>query len=401
MSVGSGGPIEGGRWAPIEGAGGDAGTDEAAAAPTAAAANVVRNASNTLADLARRAGLPSFGGLPARPEIPLNDVLSRLVANLPPSMRRLISGLPNVGEMGTDVGLSKPAVISSPEFGESSAVPAILEVRVDKTQHGILGVGKKVHEKFFEGYPPFDFNVNFSCHNSSMLSRESEYADPRSPWSNVFFGRYQIDTPIGAPGEADKWTRPFGFTGPDSKEVNFDDIQRIGNADWGYFSNWMYGVPEKDLDAFFEWQKTQPKPTCTVTNPSVTINGKEYVECTVDGIKVPSAYVSGRDGKSLTNNDPLMSPIWRKIFGKQTDGVNRDPATGGVESFAPTDMSMKFYMRQDKRWDPDFNGYVYSTEIYGGGVNKTWAGDSAERQAYNERFLEAQMAAVKDTMSPP
>ncbi len=316
-------------------------------------------------------------------------------------MRKWLSTAPTVGEIGEDVGLGKPAVIRSPELGESSTFPAILEIRVDKTQHGPLEVGKKVHEKFFEGYPPFDFNVNFSCARPSLLGGKSDYADPRSHWNNVFFGRYQIDTPVGAPGEKDKWERPFGFVRPGSNEVNFDDIQRIGKADWGYFSNWMYGVPEKDLDAVFAGLKAEPPPRCTVLNPSVMINGQEYVECEIDGVKLPSAYVSAEDGKGLRNNDALFSPIWRRVFGKQGDSVNEDPALAGKKSFHATDMKVRFYMRQEKRTDPDHEGPVYSTVIYGGAVNKTWAGDSPERQAVNERFLEAQMRAVRETMPGP
>ena len=56
------------------------------------------------------------------------------------------------------------------------------------------------------------------------------------------------------------------------------------------------------------------------------------------------------------------------------------------------------FLRQEKRFDPETGRDVYSTQIYGGGVNKTWAGADPAKQAYNERFLEAQMAAVRETM---
>ncbi|MFC1706733.1 hypothetical protein ACFL59_07925 [Planctomycetota bacterium] len=289
-------------------------------------------------------------------------------------------------------------MIDSPEFGKSSVSPTVLEVRVSDKQEGVIPVGKKVHDKLFEGYPPFNFNVNFSCHGPDAISRESEYADPSSPWFNVFFGYYQVDVPIGADGDKDKWDRPFGFAGEGGK-VEFEDILRIGKADWGYFSNWMYGVPEEDIDKVINNPDFKP-PTCTVTDKRVEINGKEYVECVVDGIKVPSAYVSGRDGKHLKKNDKLLSPAWQAIFGKQGAGVTQDPkvAEGYKESFCPTEMKMKFYMRVDKRWDDDFQSYVYSTSIYGGGINKTWAGDSESRKEYNEAFLDAQMTSLKDVM---
>ncbi len=396
MSVGGSGPVSGGNvWGdrPVDEAGADAGGEAAPApAPTRAPPGNIRNAFDNL-----------FRGirLPTPPTIDLSrDVLDKL----PPAMRRMLDKLgplPMVGEIGDSTGVAKPAVVNSPEFGRSSALPMILEVPVASEKIGMLEVGKKVHDKFFPDAPPFNFNVNFSCANATGLSRESEYTDPRSPWFNVFFGRYQIDAPTGAPGEAGKWDRPFGFVRPGSNEINFDDLLKIGKADWGYFSNWMYGVPEADLDRIFKDANVGRTPTCTVTNPSVTINGKEYVECTVDGVMLPSAYVSGKDGKGLTNNDPLMSNVWRNVFGKQNDAVNKDPRLAGLESFTPTEMKMKFYLRQEKRWDPELNSYAYSTQIYGGGINKTWAGNDPAKQAHNERFLEAQMDAVKATMPPP
>ena len=61
---------------------------------------------------------------------------------------------------------------------------------------------------------------------------------------------------------------------------------------------------------------------------------------------------------------------------------------------------MKFYLHQEKRWDAAANGFVYSTQSNDGGINKTWAGKDPAKQAYNERFLKAQMDAVKSTMPP-
>ena len=48
------------------------------------------------------------------------------------------------------------------------------------------------------------------------------------------------------------------------------------------------------------------------------------------------------------------------------------------------------------KYDP--KTHTYKTLMYGGGVNKSWAGNDPTKQAYNERFLEAQMNAVKETM---
>lgn len=148
----------------------------------------------------------------ARPDVAIANLSAEAVAKLPAPMRAWLGGLPNIGTIGDEVGVGKPAVISSPEFGESSAAPTILDVPVSAKQQGLLDVGVKVHQKFWQDAPPFNFNVNFSCAKTDPLTGTSDYADPRSPWNNVFFGRYEIDCPAGKPGEKDKWQRPFGFT---------------------------------------------------------------------------------------------------------------------------------------------------------------------------------------------
>jgi hypothetical protein len=326
----------------------------------------------------------------ARPDVTISTVFSDLTNRLPPFLRGLIGKAPDVGQIGNEVGMGVPAVISSPEFGESSAAPSILKLRVGPTQVGPLVVGQKAYEKFWQGYPAFDFNVSFSCAKANGLDKISTYADPRSPWFNVFFGRYQIDAPTGQ----GQWQRPFGFVNGTAMAINFDDILRVGNSDWGYFSNWMYGVPEAELDKVFAAQDAAPPPKTRIVDSNVIVNGKRYVEAEVDGVMLPSAYVSGEDGKALTDNVPVASFAWREIFGKQGPDVANDPTVAAEypQSFAPTQMKMRFFLRYEK-----VNG-AYHTFIYGGGVNQTWAGDDPDRQAFNERFLDAQMDAVKNTM---
>jgi hypothetical protein len=340
----------------------------------------------------------SVPGAHLRPDEAFAKFTAEAIAGLPPAVRALVHHLPNIGAIDGAVGFADPAVIDSPEFGKSSATPAVLDIPVAPAQHGLLTVGKKAYEKIFAdaNYPPLQFNVNFSCADATGLARESAYTDPRSHWFNVFFGRYEIDARAGGPGDPNAWSRPFGFQRAGSTEIDFEDILRIGRADWGYFSNWMYGVPEAALDAIYG--APQPPPKFTVLNPKVQINGKDYVECQVEGVKLPSAYVSGKDGQHLVNNDPLMSPVWRIIFGRQAAAVAKDPKVAAKypKSFVPTEMKMRFYLRYEMRNDDQ--GPTFATLIYGGGVNQTWAGGDPERLAFNDRFLEAQMAAVRATM---
>lgn len=335
----------------------------------------------------------------SRRDVRTAEALHALVDKLPASMRHLLDYLPNVGHLGGHICLARPAVIDDPELGQSSATPSVLEVVVSKEQRDILKVGRKVHEKLFSQYPAFSFNVNFSCARVDPLTGRSAYADPRSHWHNVFFGRYQIDAPIGKPGEADKWTRPFGFVRSGSTDIHFDDIVRIGKADWGYFSSWMYGVPEAALNKIFAETDAAPRATMTVLDPKVLIKGLSYVECLVDGLWLPSTFVSGQDGQRLVDNDRFLSPVWRALFGEPPEDLLRDPEVTErlTRSFAPTEMRMQFLLRADLEEDPKL-GSVFSTSIYGGGVNKTWAGRDARRQALNARFLSAQMEAVKELM---
>ena len=345
---------------------------------------------------ARLRGEPEPPASPAaRIDVVASDTAAELVAKLPASMHYLLSHLPTVGSIGPNVGFAAPPVISSRELGESSATPAILEIPVAPQQQGPLAVGKAAYDLFFAGFPELFFNVNFSCAKAEGASCVSLYADPRSHWFNVFFGSYQIDAPMGA----GKWSRPFGFAKPGSTQLATDDLQRIVNADWGCFSNLMYGVPKADIERLAAIQRSGPQPIFTVTNPAKRINGYDYVECTVDRLWLPSAYVSGQDGKKLTNFDPVFSPIWRKVFGRQPDDANQDPAVQKQfpASFPLTEMKGVFYLRTVQRSDPQ-KGNVYSTLIYGGGINKSWAGSDAARQQFNERFLQAQLSAVRATM---
>jgi hypothetical protein len=367
-------------------------------AASTVASDVSSAASSASAAISKTAGDVRASIGQSRPDAAFAGLTADVVKKLPQSMQDWLLNLPNVGRIGDETAMGKPALINDAEFGQSSAMPSILNVPVSPQKQGLLSVGQHAYQKCFAGYPPFDFNVDFSCAKADPLTGKSEYADPRSPWSNVFFGRYEIDAPLGKDGDATKWSRPFGFNSTKPGDINFDDILKLGNADWGYFSNWMYGVPDAALDKDLAMQAQMPKPTCTVSNPDVVIGGKHYVECEIDGAYLPSAFVNPKDGGKLTNNDSLMSPVWRQVFGNQPDGAAEDPAVAGTPSFAPTSMKMKFYVTQELKTDPKTGQQVYATEFYGGGVNKTWAGDDPAKQEYNEKFLDAQMNAVKSTM---
>lgn len=292
---------------------------------------------------------------------------------------RALRGAPLVGEIK---GRYKavPAVITGDPFGESSAEPQVLEIIVSDEEQWPLGVGKIVNEIFYDKAPPIIFNVCFSCHRPDESGR-SKYADPTSHWFNVFFGFYEIDVP------ASEWGRPFGFKTDDEEnwEVEFDDLVRIGKADWNYFSNYMYGVP---------WWKAcgcnrldDPGVETRITGQRLKIRGQRYIECEVDGMEVVSAYCAGDE--ELRRNVTFFTKFWQKKFGT----CEPNPKYG--ESFFPVRMKMRFLIGWKPERDFDLKCDAFKTFIYGGSINKTWA-EEFDREAFNEEFLEAQMAAVKE-----
>jgi hypothetical protein len=209
--------------------------------------------------------------------------LLRTFARLVATAWRALRGAPLVGEIHDRFEVT-PAVIDDEEFGRSSSYPQVLEIIVSDDEQWPLGVGKIVNDVFFDKDPPIVFNVCFSCHEPD--DGRSEYADPTSHWFNVFFGFYEIDVP------AKEWGRPFGFKSAEEvREIEFDDLKRIGKSDWNYFSNYMYGVPW--------WEVSQhnrlddPGVTTRVINPRVVVKDKHFVECEVDGMEVVSGYCAG------------------------------------------------------------------------------------------------------------
>ena len=162
---------------------------------------------------------------------------------------------PAIGEVGGD-RLAHPPRISHPRFGRSmSWVPTIARFRVDTANRAVTNVGSIVKPKFFPHLPDFVFNVCFAVGHPSLRAPQLPdlpplsfpYGDPTSIWFNVFVGYYQLDAPKSG------WTRPFAYVpGSDAKftRIEFDDIVRLGKADWNYFSNYLYGVPADCIEPF-------------------------------------------------------------------------------------------------------------------------------------------------------
>ncbi|MBW2278364.1 MAG: hypothetical protein JRF63_12795 [Deltaproteobacteria bacterium] len=287
---------------------------------------------------------------------------------------RSMRGVPLLGEIGDRFEVV-PAVIDDPEFGRSSSYTNVLEIIVSNHERWPLGVGSLVNKLFFATDPEIVFNVCFSCHRPDR-DKLSEYADPRSHWFNVFFGFYEIDVPC------DEWERPFGFKTKDERDlqIEFNDLKRIGKSDWNYFSNYLYGVPRQIAHEHDDLDDSEVETS--VADDPVDVDGKRFLECEVDGLEVVSGYTAP-DAK-LLNNVWFFSKIWRDKFG--TCG----PKAGFDESFFGVRMKMRFLIRWKREFDNDLNCDAYKTFIYGATINKSY-----HDTEFNERFLDAQMEAVK------
>lgn len=272
------------------------------------------------------------------------------------------------------------AVVNDPKIGKSMSFPMAQEIVVDKERSAPAGVGKMVDKVFFPNEGKLVFNVAFSCGKASAFT-PGVYGDPLSIWFNVFFGYYEIDV------RKREWRRPFGYdlASNGAATVNWDDVLKIGKSDWNYFSNWVYGVPDKCI-----------RPTNAIVDPLCTtrllgreqVGAKHFDLLEIDGAEVVSAYMA-KDGTQLVNEDMLFSPLWRIAFGRPR---SRPEFT---TSFFPVRMKAKLYMCfREVAYDEDLGEAAYQTFLFGGTINKGWP-DAAE----NERFLDLQMAAVRKVMT--
>jgi len=264
-------------------------------------------------------------------------------------------------------------------IGRSGGSPAALRILVSPEASGPMGyIGKLADERLFasDAYPDFAFNVAFACAHVDFFG-ESAYADPHSPWFNVFFGYYEIDAPKS------KWTRPFGYTsaGPGA-QVDFRDVARIGVADWNYFSNHLYGVPAEKV------HELDNIDFAALTNRYL---GREQVgstwwdHVTSSGVRVVTPFRSTVDhGEFVDSSCPNVGPLWRRAFGVH------EPDASSPTSFFPVKMRAEILMSFDSACDPNFGEEVYRTFFFGATVADGFA-DPAER----DRFLALQMEALR------
>ena len=290
--------------------------------------------------------------------------------------------LPMVGDVDNKFRAPE-AVIDHPRFGKSEGLPFVMEIVVDGVHSAPAGVGRKVDEVFFKAHPKLLFNVSFACGKPKGLCRTGVYGDPRTIWFNVFFGYYQVDVVKRT------WGRPFGYEA-DGVTPHQDDLLRIGKSDWNYFSNWMYGVPDKAIDVV-----NMPligARTTTSHHGRHVVNGRRWDLVELDNVDVVTAYDNG-EGPGLTQRE-LWSTLWQSSYGFPIKKrVVEEP------SFFSVPMKGRFHMAyREVPSDNDHDEATYQTFMFGGTINKWWSKKSHQHSEDNDAFLNVQMAAVEAVM---
>jgi len=244
----------------------------------------------------------------------------------------------------------------------------VTRFHISDDQRVLADVGRIVKQRLFADTGPLTLNI-IACVGLGADPGKGPgvYADPESPWFNVFFGVYQVDC-----AKADGWTRPFGYeaaNGVDSV-VHGEDLVRIGTADWNWFSNYLYGVPAEicieysniDMGAV----SFQPPPTV------VRCGNSNWHQVSMSGVKVASGYESNAPGAQQLVENSILTPTWQQSFGLPC------PRPEYTTSFIPTVLRSALFMAYNE------DDTAYHTLMFGG-----TAGVDTE-----EAFLQAQVDAA-------
>jgi hypothetical protein len=271
---------------------------------------------------------------------------------------------PAVGEIGGKPDFAEP-VVDHERYGRSQlCTPAILRLHVDEGERAISDAGRLVKNSLFARHAPFVFNT-VACVGAADASGRGAYPNPNSVWFNVFFGCYQIDAPRS------DWSRPFGYLSADgaASQIAFDDIARLGEADWNFFSNWMYGVP---IEAIKPYNKVDPVKTVQEPAPEL-IGSTLWHRAAVEGVTCVSTYESGSRSAARLVTNSQIDHIWRRAFGLP------NPQSDMPTSFMPTTLRAELHMAYFE------DEGAYHTVICGGTATVP----------VDQEFLATQMTAIR------
>jgi hypothetical protein len=297
-------------------------------------------------------------------EIAVRPLVGKWRKLLDVERKTLVRFDPAVGEIGGSADFAEPVVNHSRHGRSQLCTPAILRLHVDDGEREISDAGRLVKKSLFADHPPFVFNT-VACVGEADAKGRGAYPNPNSIWFNVFFGCYQIDA------LRSDWSRPFGYLSADGagSQIAFDDITRLGEADWNFFSNWMYGVPEEAIKPY-----NKVDPVESAQKPEAELIGRTlWHSAAVEGVKCVSTYESGAAGAARLVTNSQIDPVWRRAFGLP------NPQPDHPASFVPTTLRAEFLMAYAE------DEAAYHTVICGGTATVPVDRD----------FLDTQMAAIR------
>ncbi len=279
--------------------------------------------------------------------------------------RSVLSFDPSIGEIDGRTDVYPPIVHAEGYVPSQNCTGTILRIHVDDRPRDLCAVGSKVKQVMFpDPYPPFVFNA-VAAVGSFDEEGPQAYADPRSPWFNVFLGYYQLDC------RKDRWDRPFGFHSADGieSEPYVEDLVRLGKSDWNFFSNWDYGVPEPFLVPYCS---PDHAPEDAIDGGVVDVAGRGWRRVELRNVEVASCYESDAPAAArLTSNTPI-TPVIRRSFGYPS------PQPGFPVSFIPQSLDAVLHMAYFE------DDECFHTLIFGGTAH---AGEDRD-------LLEAEVAAT-------
>ncbi|MBN1700150.1 MAG: hypothetical protein JW881_21745 [Spirochaetales bacterium] len=169
---------------------------------------------------------------------------------------------------------------------------------------------------------------------------------------------------------------------------------RIGKADWNYFSNYVYGVQGEIVEQYDTTGNSGGHETETVGK--ISIGTKMWDVVVLEYIEVVSTYCPKSERTSrLKMNSAYYTPLWQNRLNPygvypEKSVIIPAPDHRQREPFFPVRMKAKILSTYKKEYDGEFGYDVYRTFMFGGTICEAYH-DKKE----NERFLEAQMKALK------
>lgn len=223
-----------------------------------------------------------------------------------------------------------PLALPDPELGHLTSLPVPTRFHLGPGGTGFpRGIGARAHAAHFAEAPPLVVKVQFACAGADLL-RRGPYADPRSPWHNVFFGAYEVRV------DAEAWGRPFAFDAAEATaSPRGEDVVRLGKADWNDLSNGLYGVPRAvaaphDPLGDARWWEEEP----------LAIGACRWRTVSFTGATAVSAWRNPRDGGAFDRDLGAIGVLWRLVFGHPPADVDTDRP-----SFAPALHGGRFWLR--------------------------------------------------------